>query len=68
MYEDVGLQVPDDRTDLTDIGRRDNAMERLFFFINETGEYFLSNEEELCRAYCREHGYTYRAVYYDLGY
>ena len=64
----MGLQVPDDEADLTDMVRRDNAMERLFFFINETGEYFLSNEEELCRAYCREHGYTYRAVYYDPGY
>ena len=56
MYEDVGLQVPDDEADLR--ARRDNAMERLFFFIIETEGYFLSNEEELCKAYCKEHGYT----------
>ena len=37
-------------------GRKGNAMKRLFFFINETGGYFLSNEEELCKAYCKEHG------------
>ena len=43
-------------------------MERLFFFIIETEGYFLSNEEELCKAYCKEHGYTYRAVYFDPGY
>lgn len=37
-----------------------------FFVVNEVGGCFLSTEEELCKAYCKEHGYTYRTVYIRL--
>lgn len=43
-------------------------MKRKFFVINETGGYFVSNEEELCKEYCKINGYTYRVVYYNPGY
>lgn len=36
-----------------------------FFVVNEVGGCFLSIEE-LCKAYCKEHGYTYRTVYIRL--
>lgn len=43
-------------------------MKRKFFVINETGGYFGGWEEELCKAYCKANGYTYRVEYRDLGY
>ena len=43
-------------------------MKRKFFVINETGGYFGGWEEELCKAYCKANGYTYRIEYRDLGY
>lgn len=30
------------------------------FVINEVGGCFMGNEEELCKAYCQQYGYTYR--------
>ena len=43
-------------------------MKRMFYVVNETGGYFLSNEEELCKTYCRDNGYTYRIEFFDPGY
>lgn len=43
-------------------------MKRKFFVINETGGYFGGWEEELCKAFCKVYGYTYRIEYRDLGY
>ena len=43
-------------------------MKRKFFVINETGGYFGGWEEELCKAFCKANGYTYRIEYRDLGY
>lgn len=45
-----------------------NKMRRKFFVINETGGYFGGWEEELCKAYCKAKGYTYRVEYRNLGY
>lgn len=33
------------------------------YVVNETGGYFTSSEEELCKAYCNQYGYTYRVAY-----
>ena len=43
-------------------------MKRKFFVINETGGYFGGWEEELCKAFCKANGYTYRIEYRNLGY
>lgn len=37
-----------------------------FYRINETKGCFSSNEENLCKQYCKEHGYTYTVVYMNL--
>ena len=49
-------------------GEKGEEMKRKFFVINETGGYFGGWEEELCKAYCKANGYTYRIEYRDLGY
>ena len=36
--------------------------------INETGGYFGGWEEDICKAFCKTNGYTYRVEYRDLGY
>lgn len=33
------------------------------YVINEVGICFMGNEEELCKAYCQQYGYTYRVEY-----
>lgn len=43
-------------------------MKRKFFVINETGRYFGGWEEDLCKAFCKANGYTYRIEYRNLGY
>lgn len=43
-------------------------MKRKFFVINETGGYFGGWEEEICKAFCKANGYTYRIEYRNLGY
>lgn len=43
-------------------------MVRKFFALNEIKGVFLANEEELCKKFCKDHGYTYRVVYFDPGY
>lgn len=43
-------------------------MKRKFFVINETGGYFGSWEKEICKAFCKANGYTYRIEYRNLGY
>ena len=47
---------------------RGNRNEKKVFVINETGGYFGSWEEELCKAFCKANGYTYRVEYRNLGY
>lgn len=49
-------------------GERGNTMKRKFFVINETGGYFGGWEEDICKAFCKANGYTYRVEYRDLGY
>lgn len=33
------------------------------YVINETGGCFMGHEEEICKAYCQQYGYTYRVEY-----
>ena len=49
-------------------GESKDIMKRKFFVINETGGYFGGWEEELCKAFCKANGYTYRVEYRNLGY
>lgn len=43
-------------------------MKRKIFVINEVIGWFASNEEEICKEYCKTYGYTYRVEYCNFGY
>ena len=36
------------------------------FVLNETVGWFAANEEEICKEYCKIHGYTYHIEYWKI--
>lgn len=36
------------------------------YVLNETTGFFLANEEELCKKYCEDNGYTYHIEYWKF--
>ena len=44
-------------------GQEENEMYKKIYVLDGEGGYFASNEEEMCKIYCNEHGITYHEEY-----